>query len=201
MFQIEGLEGVNEWPSENVPFHYQPLGNIVISKVSGKINSAEINILDKSLGIVDSLPMVNNNITIPLEDIEDAQLKRLEIILKVDETAFGGKILFLPETESEQYNFIGFIRSDGSKSTDDYYRTTDYINVIGATDISVKGIVTVEGAKMLYAYDEQLQPVKPLVGSSNSSVTPHHVVPDGTYTFIRACGYRSYDKSLLITFE
>lgn len=131
----------------------------------------------------------NGIITIPSRYFEDAITNHARLQLVVDELE-QPYIIFLPVIESEPFPHDGTALGQQGDlqggSTNQYYKTTDFINIDFVDDIIMKGYLQRTNIRAMWAYDSNYQPVKVLIKTiaENEAV---HVQPDGTYAYIRAC--------------
>lgn len=135
--------------------------------------------------------------TIPANVLLDAISRRLTIQVKSSKGVYGGYIKFLPETESEEFTFSRGILIDGGFWASSVYKSTDFIDVEFADDISLSVYIGVNDRCGLYAYDADKRPVKLLVGQSDGALL--HIVPDGSYKYVVAADYITYWESPVLS--
>lgn len=170
----------------------QPVSSVVVNV--SRFTQGPATITLSTEGVVDAqYSSVGGVITVPAEAIETAVNDRKMITLVVDGNTVGGYIIFLPKTESEPFSVLETIlMRDGLTVSFSLTNCTDFVDVTYATDIVYTGRLV--GNEDLYAamvaYDENYELVKVLIGlvSANSTI---HVVPDGTYKYIKACSATS----------
>lgn len=119
--------------------------------------------------------------------------------LTVAGIADGGYILFLPVSEDEPFSLEGsYIYSNGTVLESSQYNATDLVSTEGVTDIVYSGLTTIN-AHPLAAYNESGRFVRLLLEQGNYSSV--HVIPDGSYSYIRACAKTSDPYSLTLYFR
>lgn len=104
----------------------------------------------------------------------------------------------LPVSETEEFPNSGYINiATGQRVEYEAYRCTDYISVVGVVDIACK-VQSSGSACGLYCYDSEKRPVGVLVGSGNNDTV--HIVPDGSYSYIRATNLANNTSGILILY-
>ena len=200
---MSGLAGISTWPAYNRVEHVQPVGSVVVN-VSRFTSDQAILILSTGDVVDAQYSDINGVITIPAADIENAISRRQVITLKVGSNSIGGYIKFLPPTSRIQFNDSGILKSDGSVMATGYEVVTDYTDIRGASDLTYSGRISTanpENFASVCGYDENRNFVKVVVPAMIA--TPPavvHVVPDGTYVYVRACKGTSAEGYLEVTF-
>ena len=195
---ISGLAGISSWPAYNRAEHVQPVSSVVVNV--SRFTQGQATITLSTEGVVDAqYSSVGGVITVPAEAIETAVNDRKMITLVVDGNTVGGYIIFLPKTESEPFSVIDTIlKSDGLTEPFSSTNCTDFVDVTYATDIVYTGRLGGgdDHYAAMVAYDENYELVKTLI-SLVSAESTIHVVPDGTYKYIKACSSKSVANSSL----
>ena len=141
---------------------------------------------------------VNNRITIPVTVFTDAIEQQLVITIEVGGDAVDGYIKFLPLQESIPFDQSGYINESGAPREATTCVRTDYVDVSLVRELVVTGRFDEANYSVLYAYDANRSPVRALAIKRASAL---HVVPDGTYTYVRASSIKSYEHSLLLYYR
>lgn len=178
----------------------QPVSSVVVNV--SRFTQGQATITLSTEGVVDAqYSSVGGIITIPAEAIETAVNDRKMITLVVDGNTVGGYIIFLPQSESEAFTVSKSLSNRGVVEDDSNYwsATVELIDVTYATDIVYSGMQPSQYFAALVAYDEQGDYVRTLIAqlAQNSVV---HVVPDGTYKYVRACSVTGVNASLSLVF-
>lgn len=181
----------------NTVSHIQPLSDVVVYR--GNISAGDYVSLFYEGSELRRYVAVQSSIRIPVADLEYALTRQLQMVLTVDGQQFGGYILFLPESESIDY-FEGarINRVDGSLVSIAAGRYTDFVDVRNAREFVVSGGFANDNSSVLFAYDENREPVRSLV---DENVRNYHVVYDGSYSYIRASSSSGRTFNLLVYFR
>lgn len=124
---------------------------------------------------------------LPSHLFDDAIEDRLKLVLSIDGVVYGGYIMFLPKEESEPFPLIdSAINSSGLIVDAQNYVTTDLIDVTFVEDIVISCVMRRNSYNVMWAYDDEGNPLKELV-KNHTTYRTSHVEPDGTYRYIRAC--------------
>ena len=196
---ISGLAGITSWPSYNRVEHVQPTASVLVDV--SRYTSEQAVITLSTEGVVDaSYTSINGIITIPADAIATAVNDKKRISLRIGNNSVGGYIIFLPRTESEVFTEGKALSSNGVLT--DFERwsaTVDFIDITYASDIVYSGRQSGSSLNALVAYDENQEFVRNLIEIvPDDSVI--HVVPDGSYKYVRACGVTASDPSLMLVF-
>lgn len=148
--------------------------------------------------IVETVNAVNGLITIPASLTAHAFDNRISLVLVKNNVPYLGVISFLPRSESAIYNYNGFLTANGRFSSSLIAACTDFESVEDIVDIVVSG-TTRNTARCLVAYDMNKQFVSVLL--STGTFSGAHIVPDGSYSYVRACSLKNSDYSLELYFR
>lgn len=146
--------------------------------------------------------VVDGSMVLPSHLFDDAIVNRLRLVLSIDGEIYGGYIIFLPVEESEPFDLEGtFIYDDGTNGTSSAYVATDYIDISFVDDIVYNGRVKYTGRIAMAGYDQERNFVKILLDQVTNASEAHHIVPDGSYNYIRASSVNQVNYSLQIHFR
>ena len=137
-------------------------------------------------------------ITVPLSELSDALTRHVTMSLYRNGVVYGGVIYFLPNQESEPYNYAGYINAVGEFISKEGCACTDFISVANVVSVVVSGQFYSINTSVLYAYDADRQPLRRVVGTNATSEL--HVVEED-WAFVRACSSESAQYSLLLNFR
>lgn len=194
--RVSGIAGIVTWPNDHHVIHEDITGDVVVI-LGSTVDSAHIDIEDIN-GVTASYSVVNGVITIPSADVQNALSRRLKLSLFIsgDEYSY---LIFLPQTESEEFPIQGRLKADGSVELRNEWVCTDFIDIEYADDIVYRGAMNSEGYICVAAYNDNEEYVKTLL-TVTSPTRVNHIEPDGTYTKIRACSAESYTHYLNLHF-
>lgn len=189
------MPGFNVWPERDSVEHEDPLSDVIVR--SAAISSVDYVDLIADGEVVYTAAAAGRSITVPSSALVDALSRKLRIRLYVDGAQIGGDIIFLPYEESEPYPNLNRLTYTGELAEAKSTHTTDLIDISLVREFVVTG--TQLANAVLCLYDEQGNFVRcPLGGGSFTAV---HLVPDGTYRYIRASGLDDRDRSLILYFR
>lgn len=190
---IIGLEDYTEWPELDSIEHEQPTGDVIVNNVEP---GSYIEVIYGS----QVTTLVENDGTIIIDSglLTNAIDRMVRLVLYQNNTKYGGYIKFLPWSESEEWLSGDFINESGALKASSSYSYTDYIDISEVIDIIYSG-QAVAGARAMACYDENKRFVRLLLETGTFNNV--HIVPDGTYKYIRACSTTSYNKSLIVYFR
>ena len=145
----------------------------------------------------------NGVLTIPSSYFTDAIVNHAKLQLIVDELT-QPYIIFLPVEESEPFPIENtLIRDNGILRTSEdlnVYLCTELIDITFVEEFVYKGYQSRSNTSAVYGYDENGNPVIQLSSNSNRKQIIH-LVPDGTYKYIRACANLGESYSLELHFR
>lgn len=187
---VNGLPGFDTWPTANAVAHVEPTERVTIQLKGFPVGTIAIaTIGEHSIAAIDDL------IEIPAEYFDDAITNKATLSLILGETVLP-YIVFLPIIESEEFiHDKRLIALDGNVIAWSNYAMTEFLDVEFVEDIVYTGMMTRSDAIIMEAADEKKQFQKVLI-PSNQQVTTYHIIPDGTYRYIRACAYTGKQYSL-----
>lgn len=178
--------------------HSLPVSDVVVS--SARIHAGDAVILSSTSSYNLFVTEEAGRIVVPSTAFAGGLAARLKMQLRIGGVVLPGYLIMLPESETEEFPNSGYINiATGQVYEYQAYECTDYISVIGVVDIACK-VQTSGSACGLYCYDSEKRPVRVLIGSATSETV--HIVPDGSYTYIRASNLVNFTSgSLILYFE
>lgn len=198
MVTIIGFPGLTSWPKTPFVSHEVPLGDVQIFSKLFKGSMGRLT-ATASDGSSEEFVSFENTIFVPADVFNDALVKRLILRLFVAGNESGGYIIMLPVQESETFSLGSAIKPDGSLVNASATKSTRLVSVVGVTDMVLTATQSSYNYLVMAAYDADGNFIRSLVG--NGSYDNLHVVPDGSYTFIRASGSNDSPRSLIMYFE
>lgn len=198
--KIEGVEGLDSWPSMSRVIHADPSSDITVSgaRLGDK---SRLQVLDVS-GVVAEVASVDGVIVVPAAVVVDAMARRLKLRLLVGGVRYGGDIVYLPLQESEEFSISGGVSTQGLDFANDNYMRTDYVNVAGSREIVVTARVPASSLSAVFAYDAERVPLRSLLPRSTEPYESAHVEIADDVVFIRACSsINDFTPSLIVYFE
>lgn len=149
---------------------------------------------------VDRVAASGGVIVLPSGVFDRAVENRLSLVLLRSGNPYLGIISFLPVSETESYTIGEFIRNNGSFGTTSVAARTDFISVEDVTDIVISGTSGSAGVLVCAAYDENQEFVRSLLdgGVTYDNI---HLIPDGSYRYIVACGNNNAPRSCIIYYR
>lgn len=195
-FTITGIDGITVWPSDDIVVNTAPNSDVIIDNLP-KGSFFAVNVLNHG-SIVDTIGQSNGLITVPAEFFADAFDNRVSLTLLRDSTEYLGKISFLPSTISVPFDLNGYLNATGDFVSSNLSRCTDFVSVEDVTDIIVTGN-TGNLARCLVAYDENKAFVRVILGTGDFNHI--HIVPDGSYDYVRSTSRSSVNHSLEIHYR
>ena len=179
---MSGLSGYQVWPSVASVELTQPVADVVLTPVpawSALTASVGGMVYKKRDGVV----------RIPAADLVDAIGRRLTITVRSSQGVYGGRLKFLPADESEPFSKVGGVnKSTGRVISTDAYENTGFVDVQFVSDISLRVYVESSTVCALFAYDEDKNPVRVLVGDTRGQ-SILHIEPDGSYRYVIASNF------------
>lgn len=176
----------HELPSYNVTLYSARFGDVAQARIVG---------LDEIVYTYDS---VGGSIVIPQAVFDDALTNRSKLTLTVAGVQTGGYIQFLPRSESEDYPFNKYININGQAIDSAFSVCTDYVSIDGVVEMVVTADCR-ENVNCLAAYDGDKNFIRIILGEGTFDSV--HVIPDGSYSFVRSCSINSSDHSLMLYFR
>lgn len=195
-FTITGISGINIWPTNDIVVNTVPVSDVIIGNLPTE-NFFAVNVLNHG-SVVDSIAQSGGLITLPAALFDNAFDDRVSIELLRDGAAYLGKISFLPSSVSVEFDLNGYLDTTGNFVSSTRSVCTDFVSVEDVTDIVVSGRNNAI-ASCLVAYDINKQVVSVLLASGTYNGA--HIVPDGSYSYIRAGSLKDNDHSLELYFR
>lgn len=149
--------------------------------------------------VIESFNVNDHKIVISSDALTDAIARKLTLRLYIDGTLNDGYIIFLPSSEEIEFE-DGFyiVARDGRLAESSIWACTEPIDVSVVTDIIYTG-KSAGVASPLYAYDDEGGPVRSLLAVGE--YTRVHVVPDGSYRYVRASALNGNAHSLSVVYR
>jgi len=201
MIDIEGLEGFTRWPLADSVAHVVPEDDVVLRGLPSP--DCEVEIFHGDTWVTSVSVVVDGSMVLPSHLFEDAIDNRLKLVLKIRGEVYGGYIIFLPAEESEPFPNIGAISLDGSLDDSvDTSRYTDLIDVTMVREFVYSGRSSSSRASIA-GYDSDGNFVKVILQGSSTIRRDIHIVPDGSFTHIRAASgpYPSNPGELILYYR
>lgn len=190
-FSVVGISGFDYWPDVNSVCNIEPLEDITVGNLPTD-NFFAVRVMSHG-EIVETVDAVDGLITIPASLTAHAFDNRISLVLVKDSMPYLGVISFLPKTKSADYNYHGFVGRLGNFRDSESHRCTGFESMEDVVDIVVSGKSTVR-ACCLVAYDKENVFVRVLLETGTFNNV--HIVPDGSYSSVRACSEIDGDYSL-----
>lgn len=195
-FTITGINGITIWPSSDIVVNTAPVSDVIIDNLPTE-NFFAVNVLSHG-SVVDTIAQSGGLITLPAPLFDNAFDNRISLVLLRDSAAYLGKISFLPSSISVPFDRKGYLDANGNFVSSNGSRCTDFVSVEDVTDIVVTGKAATI-ARCLVAYDENKAFKSVILGSGDFDHV--HIIPDGSYAYVRCTSANSADHSLEVYYR
>lgn len=195
--QLDGIPGLDVWPTGGYVCHEQPAGNVTL--VSSRLIGASRVDLIESSEVIESFNVDNHTIVINNDALTNATGRKLTLRLYINGTENDGYIIFLPRSEEIEFKDGSFVQAQsGRLGYSDIWACTEPVDISDVTDIIYTG-VSAGTASPLYAYGDDGEAVRSLmvIGSYDRV----HIVPDGSYRYVRASAIITLGHSLSVIYR
>lgn len=200
IIDIVGLEGFDQWPLADSVAHVVPDDDVVLRGLPTP--DCEVDIYHGDIWVTSVTVVEYGSMVLPSHLFDSAIERRLKLVLKIHGEVYGGYIIFLPIEESEPFpNDNTLLRSDGATASRESYVTTDYIDITFVDDIVYVGRMSRSSGITMGAYDGDRNFVGALIVQTPATQSTYHIVPDGSYNYIRACTIDSVEYSLQVHYK
>lgn len=197
---ISGLDGFVRWPLVDSVAHVEPVDDVVLRGLPS--SNCVVDIFHGDTWVTSVSVVVDGSMVLPSHLFEDAITNRLRLVLSIDGEVYGGYIIFLPLIESEPFDIADtYLNADGTSSRSTAYIATDYIDISFVDDIIYNGRIIYTGRIAMAGYDQEHNFVKILLDYVNNASEAKHIVPDGSYNYIRASSVNNVNYSLQIHYR
>lgn len=191
---VFGLNGVEEWPTNNIVFHQQP-NSVLILNFNGYaiVSNGEDTRIDNDGGGINISGSYFNDIINNLGALT---------LYNADNTQVQGIIFFRPNNEEEPFNKIGYLNNQGvpTETTGSSGRRTDYIDCSLVREFVYSGTTSASSRCKICAYDENKQFVRVLLVGGGTN-TNRHFTKEDDYTYIMASAQSNVNHSLVIYYR
>lgn len=184
--EVTGIDGLHAWPESNVISHVQP-ESITLSWFAH-----EFKVEFQSGSESYKFDSINGVVNIPASTTAGVIDNHGALKVYVDDVElFGGIIIFLPWGESEPFPISQYITANGSFINNNFYRSTDFIDVRLAKTVIYKGRLQANNHIKVFGYDDKKNPVRILLGPDTNDSTPVSVDFEGV-SYIVASAQNGY---------
>lgn len=194
-FVISGLPGLSKWPESSVVVHDVPGEDVIVSDLQPGY-SFDVDIRHHGSS-VDRVAASDGVIVLPSSVFDRALENHLSLVLLRSGNPYLGVISFLPDSETEPYTVAEYITIYGAFQTTSVASRTDFVSVEDVTDIVISGTSSSSYMVVCAAFNENREFVRVLL-DGNETYDNMHLKPDGTYSYIVACGMKSAPRSCIV---
>lgn len=195
--QLDGIPGLDVWPAGSYVCHEQPTGDVSLIS-SQLVGSSRIDLIESS-EVIASFEVNRHKIVINNDALTDAVGRKLTLRLYINGVEDDGYIIFLPVSQEIEFKDGHFVLAQsGRLSSSSSWACTEPVDVSDVTDIIYTGM-SAGTASPLYAYGDDGEAVRSLmvIGSYDHV----HIVPDGSYRYVRASALITQDHSLSVIYR